>query len=253
MLIAWAVPRFTGGPETGDLLLYKKNVLWTNNSLDDLAADIRQSDADVVTLQEVGTSTSTLMELLQDSYPLQISCLGDGEGSPAVLSRLPSAGEGICDRDMGLAALPVETDHGTVWTVSVHLSYPWPAGEQDVESKWIAEQLAVLERPVVVGGDFNNVPWSGSVIRIAEAVDGTPVGPWQPTRWLPFWALLERAVVKNYHSATDPEAGWIPVAIDHVIAPEGRLTTRPFLGSDHLGLLAQITLDRAGAKPEETR
>lgn len=243
VLVTWAIPRFTGAEGAADLVLYQKNVLRDNPKLEELAADIRQSGADVVTLQEIGPDTSRLLDLLRDTYPAQVSCRERWEHSPAVISRLPSAGAEFCDLEVEIAALQVETDHGRVWVASVHLNYPWPAGNQASQSREIAAMLEPLDGPVLVAGDFNNVPWSGAATRIAEAAGGKPLGPWQPTRWLQLGALMERAVVEDYRAPNHDDAGWIPVTIDHVLAPDGRIERRPFLGSDHLGLLAQVMLE----------
>ncbi|SFG20620.1 Uncharacterized conserved protein YafD, endonuclease/exonuclease/phosphatase (EEP) superfamily [Palleronia marisminoris] len=243
VLIAWAMPRFTAG-EVGaaDLVLYQKNVLRGNPGTEDLAEDIRQSGADVVTLQEVGPKTSRLLELLKDTYPVQISCRDKWRHSPAVISRLPATGEELCDREVGIAALQLETVDGPVWVASVHLGYPWPAGAQASQSRRITEMLGELEGPVLVAGDFNNVPWSGAVARIAAAADGRPLAPWRPTRWLSIFAFSERVVGRKPGPATDHGEGWVPTTIDHVIAPGGRVERRPFLGSDHMGVLARVLL-----------
>lgn len=243
VLIAWAVPRFTAG-EVGaaDLVLYQKNVLRGNPGIEALAKDIRQSGADVVTLQEIGPKTSRLLELLEDTYPVQISCREKWRHSPAVISRLPGTGEEFCDRELGIAALQLESGHGLVWVASVHLGYPWPAGAQASQTRRITEMLSDLKGPVLVAGDFNNVPWSGAVARIAAAAEGRPLGPWRPTRWPRILAFLERAIAEKPGPMDNHEPGWVPTTIDHVVAPGGRVERRPFLGSDHMGVLAQVIL-----------
>ncbi len=86
--------------------------------------------------------------------------------------------------------------------------------------------LASVARPVLVGGDFNMVPWSHTLARFAQAT-GT-----------------ERAGSILY---TLPLAGgWVALPIDHVLVPRGmgRSGTRrlPLLGSDHHGVLAGFAL-----------
>lgn len=246
VLVAWALPRFSGGEGTADLTLYQKNVLFSNRMIDELAADIRESGADVVTLQEIGSNMTKLLNRLKDAYPTQVSCRKEWRNTPAVLSRLPHAGEEFCDETTRVAALQVESDRGPVWVASVHLGYPWPAGEQFSQARKIAVMLEALDGPVIVGGDFNNLPWSGAVARVSEAAGGKPLGPWRPTRWVPLWSLLKRAAVEDYKPEAAQHAGWIPIAIDHVVAPGGRLERRPLLGSDHMGVLAQVMLGPRG-------
>ncbi len=203
----------------GQFVLYQKNLRFDNSELAAVEADIRAVEPLAVTLQEVSDPNLALLSALSDAYPHQLRCATRGIGGPAVLTRLPPVpGSEVCAR--GLAALQVEWKDRRVWVVSLHLHWPWP----HAQAEQVAALLPVLrglEGPVLMAGDFNMVRWGASVDALAEAARVIPAGPSRGT-YLGF----------------DPLAR---LPIDHALAPSGgRITLRPPLGSDHLGLVASL-------------
>lgn len=217
--LAWAYQ--SGAAPGGDLRLYQKNMLFRNDDLAGLAADIRAAAPDVVTLQEVSEPNRPLMGDLADVLPHQLWCPFAAVGGPAVLTRLaPVPGQQVCAP--GLAALQVTGPEGPLWLVSVHLHWPWPHGQ----ASHVQALLPVLERmqaPVVMAGDFNMVPWSAALAALRGATGTRHAGP-----------------VRGTYTGFAP---WATLPIDHVLAPGGGVVeTRPRLGSDHLGLWADLSL-----------
>ena len=209
----------------GSLLLYQKNMRFDNSDLAGLEADIRAADPLVLTLQEVSEPNLALLAALKDRWPHQHVCAFAKVGGTAVLSRLaPVPGVTACAR--GLAAMQVISESANtstpVWIVSVHLNWPWPYG-QARHSDELARDLAGLEGLVLMGGDFNMVRWGYSVEHLAAVAGVKVAGPMQGT-YLGFGSMLA-------------------LPLDHVFAPQsGRVTYRPLLGSDHLGLLGSLAL-----------
>lgn len=217
--LAWAylAPQAPGA----DLTLYQKNMLFRNSDLAGLAADIRAAAPDVLTLQEVSEANKPLMAGLSDILPHQLWCPFRAVGGPAIATRLqPVAGQEICAK--GLAAMKVTGPKGPLWLVSVHLHWPWPYGQ----SAHVAELLPVLEEmeaPVVMAGDFNMVRWSDAMAAMRVVAGIMQAGP-----------------VRGTYTGFAP---WLVLPIDHVLSPGGGLIeARPGLGSDHLGLLARLSL-----------
>jgi endonuclease/exonuclease/phosphatase (EEP) superfamily protein YafD len=208
---------FPGAP--GTFSLYQKNLRFDNASLSALAEDIRAADPLAITLQEVSEPNEALLADLADRWPHQLVCPFAGVGSTAVLSRLaPVAGASVCAP--GLAALQVREEDRAIWVVSIHLHWPWPY-RQASHARDLRVVLAGLNGPVLIGGDFNMVRWGHSVRSLAQAARVIPASP-SPATFLRFGPLLE-------------------LPIDHALAPKGgRVQLRPALGSDHLGLLAQL-------------
>ncbi|MEM9032870.1 MAG: endonuclease/exonuclease/phosphatase family protein, partial [Pseudomonadota bacterium] len=218
----WAVPLGSPGP----LSIYQKNLHYQTSDVSGIAEDILASGADIVALQEVHWRTAPIIATLSDAYPWRAVCPFHLKvGGVALLSRHPFAdGGATCSLQPGMVSARIETPAGPVTAASVHFRWPWPHSQAD-QARGIAAELADLEGPVVVAGDFNMVRWSATVDSIARAARSEPVGPAAVT--LPFLSL--------------PFAG---VSIDHVLAPGGHGTVelRPRLGSDHRGLLARVAL-----------
>ena len=226
--VALVVALGTGGPvlwayrvagQAGGYTLYQKNMLWRNDDLAGLEADIRMVGPDVLTLEEVSGPNRGILLRLADILPGQVFCPFASVGGVAVATRWPVvAGSLTCAP--GLAALQAEGPEGRVWLVALHLHWPWPYG-QAAHLEALLPVLQRLDGPVLLAGDFNAVPWSAAVGRVAAAVRGQLAGPVR---------------------GTFPQFGPLLVLpIDHVIGPVGgRVELRPLQGSDHRGLVARL-------------
>ena len=206
---------------TGGLRLYQKNLLYRNDDLAGLAQDIRAAAPDAVTLQEVSEANLALLAALEPELPHQLQCPFARVGGTAIATRLtPVPGTELCTD--GLAALQVEGPQGRLWLVSVHLHWPWPHG-QAAQVRGLLPVLEGLQGPVVMAGDFNMVRWSATVAAMAQAARVRPAGA--------------------VHGSYTGFAPWLVLPIDHVLAPGGgTVEVRGGLGSDHLGLLAEVGL-----------
>lgn len=215
-----------GEARGGNAAIYQKNLYFRGYSPELIAEDILNSGADIVTLQELSQSNKVVLDLLRSTYPTQAYCSFNAIGGTAVLSRWPAKdGEVVCSEQRGLTAVELDVPgHGPIWAVSLHLHWPWPYG-QAKHVRALLPQLAGLEGHVVIGGDFNMVPWGSSVMQIETATRTEHVGPTSVT--------LRRA------------GRFALLPIDHVLLPQGwraALEIRPELGSDHRGVLVSFTL-----------
>ena len=208
------------------ITLYQKNLLskaWPRYSLAD---DIIASGAQIVTLQEVSDHNQRFMASLFQHYTVAALCRFRPEQAVAVLTSLPVVkGSQFCTPGVGLAGVRVEMPGGEkTWVLSLHLEWPFPF-DQAYQSRVIANRIADLDGPILIGGDFNMVPWGGSVKRIEQAAGSHRLGPFRNTYSLGSWLL--------------------PLPIDTVLVPNGAagmVELRPYMGSDHLGVLARIAL-----------
>jgi len=208
------------GPGTGAgaLTLYQKNMHYRDADIAALARDIRAMAPDIVTLQEVSVENEALLDLLWDVYPAQHLCRYTSDSGLAVLTRHSVTGSPVCGQAVGLAGLRVMTAQGPVWALSVHLAHPWP-GRQRAQLDRLGPELRALAGPRVIGGDFNMVPWSHALRRVARQSGTRRADP----------------------ARTSFRLGPVPLSIDHVLAPGGGWADpRPRLGSDHAGILARV-------------
>ena len=216
----------------GDLRLLWFNV-WgeTATSPERIVAAIRASGADVVMLAEAAPLRAAAAGLA-DLYPYRLGCAEAGPCGLLLLSRVP-VGQGRFndfpsgpDRMVrGLLAVP---GHGTVALAGIHETKPWYLGLTGGESEAVRWGLRWNKAlPMVVAGDFNAAPWSLRMRRL-QREHGLGFAVWP----VPTWPV---------------PAGRFGVPIDHVMVRGGPAIIRllPWgadLGSNHRGLIAEITL-----------
>ncbi|NHF74145.1 endonuclease/exonuclease/phosphatase family protein [Paracoccus xiamenensis] len=206
------------------ITVYQKNLLFNRGEATALIEDFRASGAEVILLQELSERNLPIAEAMRDSHRYQILCPAHSVGRVAILSVYPLSDE-YCAENAGFTSARVQHPAGAFTAVALHLHWPYPFGQEAQVNRAMAD-LAGMARPMILGGDFNMVPWAGAPGRIARATDTRIAGPIRPTLF-----------VKAY-----------PLPIDHVLVPAGTdavLERRPRLGSDHYGVLARIgSLDR---------
>ncbi|WP_282609786.1 endonuclease/exonuclease/phosphatase family protein [Pelagibius sp. Alg239-R121] len=214
-----------------DFTLVQLNLNFRNRTAKEAVRLIRESDADVVTLQEVSFFVWQTVSDLNQDYPYSVVCQFRRVGAVAVFSRLPfPTGLGPvrgCIIGEGLSWIRVEVGDRTVTVASIHLHWPFPFG-QAAQVERLEGHLQALPRPVVIGGDFNAAPWSHSVNRIGEAADAS---------------VVEGLRLTIYR----PSLRWAPglgLPIDHIlVGPELAAVSAvrgPAVGSDHLPVIARL-------------
>ena len=217
---------------------YQKNLLWILPSIEPVALDIETVGADFVMLQEVHRRNRAILSRLNETYPYQHFCPFAAVGGIAVLSRwAPTQAQPHCNNGDGFAAMQVNTPSGPLWIVSLHLHWPYPYRQTEQLEK-LLPVLDQLDGDVVLGGDFNMVPWSRSVAAVARATRTQRAGYAGGT----FTFSYE-------HNGADL-ARWIPsIPIDHLLIPQSGTTfgqeRRGLLGSDHNGIVARFAIDDA--------
>lgn len=219
VLLAYAWPGVAG-----QYSVYQKNLLYRNADLSGIEADIRAAAPQIVTLQEVSEPNLALLASLKDVFPHQHVCPGPRVGGTAILTQLtPVEGTAFCAP--GLAVMQVvtgEEQQHRFWLVSVHLHWPFPYHQADHVDQ-LLPVLDLIDGPAIMAGDFNMVRWANSVTRMADILNVRPAGP-------TFGSYL--GLSRLFH-----------LPIDHVFATRGgRVAPRGALGSDHLGLLAQVEI-----------
>lgn len=212
-----------GAPVAGDhLRVYSKNLWAQNDHTASVAADILESNADVVALQELTTRNAAILETLRQTYPHQHRCI-QHRGHVALLSRHPFVAQQPCDTHVMVAG-QINIAGNNLWVASVHITWHWPINSRNSE-KTLATKLAALPGPVVVAGDFNSFPWTHRMRQMRKASRTRHVGPLLAT-------FSQNRVA-------------LPLPIDHVLAPVGgTLQKRPLFGSDHHGIVADVNISK---------
>ncbi len=212
------------GAGTGAYALYQKNLRYDGRDRAGIIDDILTLSADFVTLQEVSRPNRVVFNELAKHYRSSLFCRFTGVGGVAVLSKWPIVeGTKSCMGKQGAAAMQVTTPAGKIWLVALHLHWPYPHGQPQQVARLTGE-LKALSGPVLLGGDFNMVPWSHTLRAIERATSSKRAG----------------RVFRTFAHRNSP----LRLPIDHVLVPGGRgvLQMRPKLGSDHFGLLLRFEL-----------
>lgn len=216
------------------------SVLWINllqsnpTPPDRLARALIDSGADIVLVAEAAPLLPAA-DRLAAAFPVRAGCaaperctlmaLARDGGASVTLHRLGRTGEarGAVVRLDGDPAVAV---------VALHLFKPWFYGIAESEIWDAMHALGSVRRgPLVVAGDFNAVPWSARLRTLSDRC-ALAFPRWPRPTW-------------------PARAGRFGLPIDHVLVRGARLVTLTRwgadLGSNHAGLLAEISL--AGADP----
>lgn len=209
------------------------NVWFRNPDMATTAAYIEQSQADAVVLLELTPPQAEALRSLLPSYPhfhIEPSRMG-----AAVFTKWPVlAAESMPLAKDGAIAARVQIDwHGTPVTVlGVHLN--WPLGPRN--SQFRNEELAGVvafsksqREPLIVAGDFNLTPWSQY---FSDALEQSGLHD----------AATGFGLARSWPSQFAP----VGMRIDHCLLSRDwqslRVAIGPSLGSDHLPLLADLSL-----------
>lgn len=232
----WFPPTGEAASDAPRLRLYSANLWARNEDTAAIAASIREADADIVVLIELGDAPAARLDALLADYPHRVVTpridRASGAARSVIASRRPLTA--IPDRPDGLHAVGAvaRTPLGPVNVVGVHLTRPWPFQEQ-----WgqISQTMALtdirrsLDGPVVVAGDFNSVS-SARIGRQMKGDVGLLPAPGFPGTW----------------PAGLPSP--LGVTIDHVWrSPDLALTSRRLgrpTGSDHRPVVVELTRAR---------
>lgn len=210
--------------ERPDFTIHQHNVYYDNPDFRSLAQKLRETGADVLTMQEISEQNFAKLRLHTEGYLHYQACIYS-RGGVAVMARdLGTVLEKGCAKQGRLAWITIDTDHGPVTFASIHLVWPWPKG-QFWQQHYFGGDLAELTQPVILGGDFNITPWAQSISAVAEIAQGRVAPGLQPS-FSVGW-------------------GWPMFRIDNIIVPEtakAHVVVTPSWGSDHKGLSGAISL-----------
>jgi endonuclease/exonuclease/phosphatase (EEP) superfamily protein YafD len=215
-----------GARGAGTLRLVQINTLYSNARPSEATAWILSQAPDLVTLQEVSSTTIATYEGLSTDLPYGVICRFAAVGDVAIRSRHVII-RSHCEDGLGLVWAEVDWNGRPLTIASLHSHWPWPFGQ--------FRQLAALEpvmrtmpRPVLLAGDFNAAPWSTAVRRIERATDSRAIGGFRIT--LPMGVG---------HRTPRPM-----LPLDHILLPEGArakaVRTGESIGSDHLPVIAEV-------------
>lgn len=214
-------------------------VIWfnmeANNKTDPvlLANAMVDSGADIILTAE-SRPMRRVLPLLVTAYPYRQGC-ETATCEVHILSRLPFRPLEILNpgaawkQRMMIVGIDIP-GRAPLTLAAIHMVKPWYNGITEQETENVIFALRRHPGPIVAMGDFNAAPWTPRLHEITEAT-----GFKLPRPPLPTWPA---------------GAGRLGVPIDHVLTGDGAVLKSlkiwgVDLGSDHRGLIAEISLPPA--------
>ena len=221
--------------------LLQLNLRFDNPEPAKVLSMIGRERPDILTLNEVSALWTRKLDLIADAYPHRIICkVRNRAGGAAILSLRPfTQGEAPQCLDGGTFALAtVDFGGRPVQIGALHLHRPWPF-PQSHQIDELEPLLARMSPTSILAGDLNATPWSHAARRIARAGSFQPFALAAPT-WL-YQRLPEMLRFAGF-------------PIDRVYAKGGvtphAARTLEAVGSDHLPVLVEFSLDGPSGTPE---
>ncbi|CAA6818897.1 MAG: Endonuclease/exonuclease/phosphatase [uncultured Sulfurovum sp.] len=225
------------------------NLRYDNPKMDSVVAYLKESQADVITLQEVTKEHQKKLEALKEehylvefseryphlawrkgAYPYQAYCeFYPRIGAVAILSKHPFNEESsTCLQGEGLIWSQIMVKKKPINIVSIHTRWPYPSSQAEQIQK-IKPIFKDIKSPSIIAGDFNAASWSHTVKEIEEASNTKVI---EGLRWS---ISLEKQL---------PLLPNFKLAIDHVLISNEFQVANIFveknLGSDHLPIVSEL-------------
>lgn len=202
------------------------NAWWYNQQMDDVERFLKQADADIIVLQEFGRRTLALRNGLKQTHPWQFDCQNIGYCDIAIFSRIAWNKTGAIGSDGAQPPLVWATfgKGRKAFTVAgTHFTHPTQRRQiRQVETlaTWVAKQ----QSPVILVGDFNSAPWSHAMTRLRQKAG--------------------LRILSGIRPSWPATLGLTLLPIDHILVSPGitnlGVERGPFLGSDHLPIIARL-------------
>ncbi|TWT95085.1 endonuclease/exonuclease/phosphatase family protein [Neorhodopirellula pilleata] len=216
------------------------NVQEENDQFDTWRDVVLDVGADVVIVAEVDDRWAKVIDGLKDVYPEQVVQPQDNWYGIALISRYPVVEAEIrflVQEDIPSIDALVELPNGDqVRIIGVHPRPPEPIRDNDATARdaelvlW-GKELADDDRPIVIGGDLNDVAWSQST-RLFLRLSG----------------LLDPRRGRGFFNSFHADRFWMRFPLDHVFHSTHfalrELRRLPHVGSDHFPIYIDLQLER---------
>jgi len=222
---------------TTDLRILNANVHSSNDEYQRLLDLVGAEQPDIIFVQELSPAWRDAIKPLKSEYPYDYSVPRDGNFGIAVLSR--KAFDSVTHVDSPPLSHPtivatVTIDETSLTLISTHPMIPVTSSQFDARNEQIdsiANLVSKIEGPAILTGDFNLSIWCRRYRLLEEQTGlrntrrGFGVLPTWPT-FMPF------AMIPIDHALVSDEIG------------VNDIRTGSRIGSDHLPLIVDVTLER---------
>ena len=229
-----------GSPAAAPLTVMTVNVSYRQFSVRRLLEIIRESDPDVLVVQELTPYAAEVLADLDTAFAHQLKFAAEGPYGIALWSRYELEDAQL----FALGRLPaiearVRAPNGTFTVFGVHLNAPTTprrAAARDEELRQLGARSAAVDGPLLVAGDFNLTPYSP---RFSD--------------WLAASGLTDTRRGRTLSVSWPTLLPIVGIPIDHVaVSSEFETLSHrrlPDFGSDHYGVLVELALRGAPEPP----
>jgi len=220
-------------PGNGNIKIFLSNVYSQNKQYQLLLDEIHSADPDIIVLQELTPEWQQQIKPLLDDYPYHELIAQSGHFGIGLLSRLPV--RQMQRIELGVTPViqaTVDLSGSQFNLLATHLMPPQSfelKAMRDRQLDAIGDYVNHQHLPLIVAGDLNMTPWSADYQQFVTATQLTNVR--QGKGILPTWPA---------------RLSMIGLPLDHVLHSSQwhveEVYTADYIGSDHLPIVAQLSL-----------
>lgn len=234
------------GSNDAGIRLLVANVLMENRESEAFLNIVREYDPDVVLTMETDMWWEAALRTLEKEYPHTLSEPLDNTYGMLVHSRLEMIDAEIrfiLNEDIPSMHMQVRLPSGH--RVFLHFVHPHPPNpkystettERDAELLIVGREVKERNKPTIIAGDFNDVPWS-TTTRLFQKASG----------------LLDPRVGRGMYNTFGAGNILLRWPLDHIFHSDHfrlvRMERGPAWGSDHFPLFIELSLE-SGAGPRQ--
>lgn len=222
-------------PAETTFALMVSNVRQSNRAADRYLALVEEVNPDVIQVIELNEWWQQALAPLREAYPYHFEEAHENAYGMGLYSRIPLENPEVYyfvnDETPALYAELAFPDGTRIAFYGMHPRPPLPSNQvsiADRELLQVANRVRTAALPVIVAGDFNDVPWSYTVEEFRDSS-----------------GLAEPRIGRGFYNTFGVDRIWLRFPLDHIYLSEelglvdyARL---PSFGSDHFALLAAVS------------
>lgn len=242
----------TAVDKEGLISVFVANVLQDNREAAELEKDIKGSDPDLTLITEADLWWTERLGHLEETHPHTVKHPLDNTYGMNLYSRFPLSGSEVrflIDPEVPSIRTTVSMPNGR--KVLFYGLHPTPPGaehpengdrqdsdDRDAELVVVAKEVADVEGPIIVAGDFNDVAWSHTT-RLFQRTS----------------RLLDPRVGRGFYNSYNAKLPLLRYPLDPLFSSEHftlvDLKRKSYFGSDHFPILVVLNLEPEAAREQE--
>ncbi len=234
--VAPVVPTHSVETSTRTFSLLSANVLMENRDVEAFVEIVERTEPDLLLIIEPNQWWLEQLQPLHDRYPHRIEQPQENHYGMALYSRFPLRDHEILYLETeNVPAIVADVALPTGDLITFYGEHPRPPLPEnsvtaaDKELIRVAERIRAAQQPVIVAGDFNDVPWSYTVEKFAAISQ-----------------LRDPRVGRGFYHTFDAQSPIMRVPIDHIFVSPGvalvELADPIRFSSDHFALFARFAI-----------